>query len=257
MPSAITEIPSIVLIAYADASARADHLISTVKDNFQPALDAALTTLKHAKDIQLPLIEQTSERAYNSAQRTYEQQYRLASNNHGLAITRALRALDERKAQILAQCDDRLQQLRADYDQVCTATGAAEDPRCLPVLDVLRLAELEANLIRDQHLAESHAIYLQAKESEDAVLAQRLAELNADKTRSLEQARHDYDVALLALIPPREQAVLAAQGALDAAMNEANAVCNELRKRRLELLTNFNSGNMSMFSCARRLDQIG
>ncbi len=257
MPSAITEIPSIVLIAYADASARADHLISTVKNNFQPALDAALTALEHAKATQLPVIAQTLERAYNSAHRTYEQQYRLASNNHGFAITRALRSLDDRKAQILAQCDDRLQQLRADYEQVCTAAGSAEDLRCLPVLDVLSLAELEANLIRDQHLAESHAIYLQEKESEDAILAQRLAELNADKTRSLQQARDDYDVALLALIPPLEQAVLAAQAAFDAAMNEANAVCNELRKRRVDLFNNFNGGNMSMFSCARRLDQIG
>jgi len=257
MPSVNTEIPSIVLVAYAAASARADRLITKVQETCQPPLDAAKGALKNAQQIHLAQFAQTLEQAYNQAHRTYEQQYRLACNTHGLTITGALRQLDKRKMQILAEREQNLAPLKSNYEEICAAFDSAQDAHRLPALDALRLGEIEVDVVCDRQLLESRAIYLQEKERADLALADRLRELNEDKARVLQQAKDEHDACEKALMPPLEQAVEVAQAAFDEAMLDAIAASNELRRSRVEVFNNFDRDALSSFQCARWLDQLG
>ncbi len=71
--------------------------MTATRERLEAPLIAAREALRHAKATTLQELGIVCERAYLAAHKTYETEYRQAGTNHGLAITRALAGLDQRK----------------------------------------------------------------------------------------------------------------------------------------------------------------
>jgi len=255
MPSA-NSVNQNVLASYAAASQRAETRKQETLERIQIPLTAAREALQHAKANDAQLLSITCEKAYQTATRTYEVEYRAAGNTHGQSITRALAELDQRKAEILAERNIRIAEAQARHEQVCTEFGSPHDPSCLPALDAYKLVEVEADAIRDQHLQASHAVYLERKREIDTLYADRVATIERDRRTSQELAKQTYDAAVCALIPPLEAALATAQALYDQELLTANTLDNESRQRRLAIFEGFKNGNSTSSQAVRWLDHM-
>lgn len=247
---------TLVLSSYAEASKRADASMTATRETLEAPLIAAREALRYAKATTLQELVITSERAYLAAHKTYEHEYRLAGNNHGLAITRALAALDQRKLIIDAERVARLSQAQARYQQVCADAGSPDHISCLPAFDALKLEEVEANEVRDEQMRESDEIYLDDKREQDVIYADRLLAIQCQKRDSLDQAKQVFDLAVSDLIPPLEAALGSAQAAFNQQIYIATTHFNQTRQRRLSIYESFQNGNSTAAQAVRWLDQL-
>ncbi len=247
---------TLVLSSYAAACQRADASMTATRARLEAPLVAAREALRHAKATTLQELVITCERAYQAAQKAYETEYRLAGNNHGQAITRALAALEQRKSLIAAERAATLSQAQARYEQVCAEAGSPDHISCLPALDALKLEEVEADEIQSEQLLASHQIYLNDKREQDIIYADRLVVIDRQKRESTDKAKQEYDLAVSLLIPPLE----AALGTVQAAFSEDNyrlsALVNQARKERVAIYEGFLNGNSNQSQAVRWLDQM-
>ncbi|MBP9093039.1 hypothetical protein KBI23_18585 [bacterium] len=247
---------TLVLSSYAEASKRADASMNATRDALEAPLIAAREALRHAKATTLQELVITCEKAYLAAHKTYENEYRLAGSNHGLAITRALTALDQRKLVIDAERVARLSQAQARYQQVCADAGSPDHISCLPAFDALKLEEVEADEVRDEQLRGSNEIYLGDKREQDIIYADRLVAIERQKRDSLDQTKQVFDLAVSDLIPPLEAALGSAQAAFNQQIYTATTHFNQTRQRRLSIYDGFQNGNSTAAQAVRWLDQL-
>jgi hypothetical protein len=247
---------TLVLSSYAEASKRADASMNATRERLEAPLIAAREALRHTKATALQELVITCERAYLAAHKTYEHEYRQAGNNHGLAITRALAGLDQRKLVIDAERVARLSQAQARYQQVCAAAGSPDHISCLPAFDALKLEEVEADEVRDEQLRGSNEIYLGDKREQDIIYADRLVEIERQKRESLDQAKQVFDLAVSQLIPPLEAALGSAQAVFNEEIYAVTTLFNQTRQRRLSIYEGFQNGTSTAAQAIRWLDQI-
>ncbi len=230
--------------------------MTAAREHLEAPLIAAREALRHAKATTLQELVITCERAYLAAHKTYEQEYRQAGTNHGLAISRALAGLDQRKLNIEAERLTRISQAQACYQQVCAEAGSPDHISCLPVFDALKLAEVEADEISAEQLRASNEIYQAEKCEQDIIYADRLVEIERQKRESLDQSKQAYDLAVGQLIPPLEDAVGTAQAAYNQEIYIVTALFNQTRKQRLGIYEGFLNGNSTQAQAIRWLDQL-
>jgi hypothetical protein len=245
-----------VLSSYAAACQRADASMTATRERLEAPLIAAREALRQAKATTLQELVITCERAYLAAQKTYEQEYRQAGTNHGLAITLALAGLEQRKLTIEAERLARISQAQAFYQQVCAEAGSPDHISCLPAFDALKLKEFEADEIRSEQLHASQEIYLSEKREQDIIYADRLVEIERQKRESLDQSKQVHDLAVSQLIPPLEDAVGTAQAIFDNELGALTVRYNQARQQRLAVYDGFINGNSTSSQAIRWLDQI-
>ncbi|MBU6455429.1 MAG: hypothetical protein KGS72_26900 [Cyanobacteria bacterium REEB67] len=247
---------SAVLMAYASANKRAEQALESVRERFQPPLEAATSALQFARDNDLKGLNATLERAYVKACQKFESSYRRASNDHGRAMTQVLQELEARRAAIGGEHDDYVQEARDHYQLVCHSARDHSHPSCLPAYDALMAREAEADLERDRKLADSRAIYLADKEHLDAELASAIEAMTREKIETCEQAKIDNERAVEALITPLQAAVDEAQTALTLALGDATAIHHRLRQLRLDILGAFERHSINEEQAIRALDLL-
>lgn len=247
---------TLVLSSYAAACQRTDANFTATRNRIEAPLIAAREALRHAKATTLQELVITCERAYQAAQKLYENEYRLAGSNHGQAITRALAALDQRKLVIASERAARLSQAQTRYEQVCAEAGSPDHILCLPAFDALKLEEVEADEARDEQLRDSHDIYLSDKREQDIIYADRLVAIERQKRESIDQAKQVFDLAVSQLIPPLEAALGSAQAAFNEELYTVTSLYNQTRKQRLGIYEGFQNGNSTQSQAIRWLDQI-
>jgi 3-deoxy-D-manno-octulosonic acid (KDO) 8-phosphate synthase len=106
---------TLVLSSYAAACQRADASMNATREQIEAPLIAAREALRHAKATALKELASTYESAYLAAHRTYENEYRRAGINQGLAVTRALAGIDQRKLEIDVERAARVSHAQARY----------------------------------------------------------------------------------------------------------------------------------------------
>ena len=247
---------TLVLSSYAEASKRADASMTATRERLEAPLIAAREALRHAKATTLQELVITCEKAYLAAHKAYEMEYRLAGNNHGLAITKALAGLDQRKLVIDAERAASLSLAQARYQQVCADAGSPDHISCLPAFDALKLAEVEADEVRDEQLRGSKEIYLGDKREQDIIYADRLVAIERQKRESLDQAKQDFDLAVGHLIPPLEAALGTAQAAFNEEIYAVTTVDNQTRQQRLSIYEGFQNGNSTASQAIRWLEKL-
>ncbi len=247
---------TLVLSSYAAACQRADASMTATRERLEAPLIAAREALRHAKATTLQELGIVCERAYLAAHKTYEKEYRQAGTNHGLAITRALAGLDQRKLTIEAERLTRISQAQACYQQACAEAGSPDHISCLPAFDALKLAEVEADEISGEQLRASNEVYQAEKCAQDIIYADRLVEIERQKRESLDQSKQAYDLAVSQLIPPLEAAFGTAQAIFEEELRALTARYNQARQQRLSIYDGFVNGNSTSSQAIRWLDQI-
>jgi hypothetical protein len=247
---------TLVLSSYAAACQRADASMNATREQIEAPLIAAREALRHAKATALKELASTYESAYLAAHRTYENEYRRAGINQGLAVTRALAGIDQRKLEIDVERAARVSHAQARYQQVCADAGSPDHISCLPAFDALKLAEVEADEICSEQLRTSNEIYRAEKCEQDIIYADRLVEIERQKRESLDQSKQVYDLAVSQLIPPLEAAFGSAQAIFDDELRALTARYNQARQQRLAIYDGFLNGNSTSSQAIWWLDQI-
>jgi hypothetical protein len=247
---------TLVLSSYAEASKRADDSMNAAREHIEAPLIAAREALRHAKATALKELASTCETAYLAAHKTYENEYRRAGTSHGLAITRALAGLDQRKLEIDVERAARVSHAQARYQQVCADAGSPDHISCLPAFDALKLEELQADEVRDEQLLVSNETYLGEKREQDIIYADNLVAIERQKRDSLDQTKQVFDLAVSQLIPPLEAALGTAQAAFNEELYIVTTLFNQARKKRLGIYEDFQNGNITADQAVRWLDQM-
>ncbi|MBS1994587.1 MAG: hypothetical protein JSS83_28940 [Cyanobacteria bacterium SZAS LIN-3] len=249
--------PDVILSSYDDAAARADSLVACLKTAAQLKLETARQEFERAEG-QLRIMDAERERDYIGAIKTYEQEYRQASNANGLAFTQAINELDARKAEIEKRCEDSTEAERRALDEVSTNNkdGTKKSASVRPWYDAVNSSLFESCGVRDRELAESQLIYQADKSRIDGQHAARLEEIMAKRQQACAAAQQKFDLESTALMQPAKHAMALAQAFYNKEMAEIEAYENSMRLERLAIWRSYQDGRMSAQWAINGLDNL-
>jgi len=225
-------------------------------NHFRLELEAAKVALERAKEDDLKRLSDNYDRKYISIVQKYEQEYRKAQNENGLAFTAVLREVEAREATITWRRERAITAARTEYEQTCERAGCKDDPSCAPYFDALACVTLEADRQRAQQMNESRGQYKEERDRLNASLAQRLEALRLTRDQAIEFARAAYEQEAAAIRVPLEEAVALAQAAFDRAVEEAADLQYAQRQERLSILNMYQKGRISENEAVNALELL-
>jgi len=238
--------PDIILSSYDDASSRADSLVGVLKTAADLKLESARATHQQATS-QLEVMDGEREREYLGAIKTYEQEYRRAGTDNGLAFTQLLKEHDDRKTEIERRCEDSTEPERKALDEATNNQnqGSIKKASVRPWYDSVNSSLFESCGVRDRELAENQLLYLAEKSRLDRQHADRLAAIEAKKSQACTAAQQKFDLESTALMQPANHAWALAQAFHKKEMAEIEAYENSMRLERLAIWRSYMDGRLS------------
>lgn len=222
-----------VLLAYAEARSRADA--SAAQDDNR--LETARQAVVSAENNELKVISKAYDRACLDAYRDFERDMRTAGNNHGLAMTLAVEALDSRRREAEA---NRRNYLAPFLSRAETASESSAQQA--PLLDDLDEAQETADVNAEQEKEAAYEIYLTAKNAEGLLLAETTESLLNRRQEAIQTALDIFQRDKDALMVPLIAAVKQAEEDALAVERQAAAAKKEARKARQAIFRAYEEG---------------